>query len=349
MEITINYSPNIPVLLEELGCSLITSNYSSQHVLCIETNRTKGLDIFPFGIAGTYGMDFQKGILAASSYKYINIFRTQETSHAEAHDDLGEERPVLAPEICYDLGGTEGVRDVHLENNGKIWVANSAHSCICTISGNGTKLYSPQWKPHFISSIQLREDRCHLNGLACEDGQPKYVTALSQTNVQSGWRSNIMKTGILMDVPSNEVILKGLGIPHTPRIINGQLFMLISGKGQLICVDPQKGNYEVVIQFTGFARGMAQCGEYLFVGISRAKKESSSFGKLEIPNYKEACGISVVHLPSGNLVGEMTFSKPINDVYDIIVYPQKRSPQFIIPPKNNPKAISLAYQFEHLS
>ena len=40
-------------------------------------------------------------------------------------------------------------------------------SCLCkfTLAYN----FSPKWKPYFISEI-LPEDRCHLNGLALENG-----------------------------------------------------------------------------------------------------------------------------------------------------------------------------------
>ena len=34
------------------------------------------------------------------------------------------------------------------------------------------------------------EDRCHLNGLAMVDGQPRYVTALGETDTPGGWRAN---------------------------------------------------------------------------------------------------------------------------------------------------------------
>ena len=43
------------------------------------------------------------------------------------------------------------------------------------------------WKPPFIKDI-VKEDRCHLNGLAMKDGTPAYVTAVSRSDTIDGWR-----------------------------------------------------------------------------------------------------------------------------------------------------------------
>ncbi|MBE9176679.1 DUF4915 domain-containing protein, partial [Synechocystis salina LEGE 06155] len=91
-----------------------------------------------------------------------------------------------------------------------------------------------QWKPPFISAIAVG-DRCHLNGVAvAEDGQsPLYVTALGQTDEENGWRQNKAEGGCLLRVPSGEVILSGLSMPHSPRLYRGKLYFLDSGYGRL--------------------------------------------------------------------------------------------------------------------
>jgi hypothetical protein len=40
-------------------------------------------------------------------------------------------------------------------------------------------------------AVQLTsEDRCHLNGLCVIDDEPRYVTALGETDAPGGWREN---------------------------------------------------------------------------------------------------------------------------------------------------------------
>jgi uncharacterized protein (TIGR03032 family) len=73
------------------------------------------------------------------------------------------------------------------------------------------------WKPPFISKI-IKEDRCHLNGLAVEDGVPRYVTAVSKSDTIDGWRDRRFDGGIVIDVQSGEIVIGGLSMPHSPRL-----------------------------------------------------------------------------------------------------------------------------------
>ena len=77
--------------------------------------------------------------------------------------------------------------------------------------------FRPVWKPPFISRI-IDEDRCHLNGLAMENGRPRYVTAVSRSDTIDGWRDRRADGGIVMDVGSNAIVCEGLSMPHSPRM-----------------------------------------------------------------------------------------------------------------------------------
>ena len=100
------------------------------------------------------------------------------------------------------------IHDIDFDQTG-LWGVNTLFSCLCkfTLAYN----FSPRWKPYFITEI-TPEDRCHLNGLALENGTPKYVSALSSTDSKGGWRKDIMNTGIIMDVEKNEILLMLDGI-----------------------------------------------------------------------------------------------------------------------------------------
>src|SRR4029450_3627752 len=94
------------------------------------------------------------------------------------------------------------------------------------------------------------------------DGRPKYVTALGESDTGNGWRANKPHGGCLMEVRSGDGVRRGLGVPHSPRWHDGRLWLLESGTGQLLSIDPSTGQREGLAQGPGFGRGLALCGGY---------------------------------------------------------------------------------------
>src|SRR5687768_4507002 len=120
----------------------------------------------------------------------------------------------------------------------ELWLVSTRFSCLCTTQPDYS--FVPRWRPPFISALAA-EDRCHLNGLAIVDARPRYVTALGQSDTRGGWRADKPRGGIVMSVPDGNVITGGLCMPHSPRWHAGALYVLESGTGRLIKVDPTKG------------------------------------------------------------------------------------------------------------
>jgi uncharacterized protein (TIGR03032 family) len=115
-----------------------------------------------------------------------------------------------------------------VDSNGRIVFVNTLFNCLATVSDRYS--FVPLWKPPFISKLAA-EDRCHLNGLAMEGDRPRYVTAVSQTDIVDGWRDRRHNGGCVIDVLSDEVILTGLAMPHSPRLYQDKLWLLNSGVG----------------------------------------------------------------------------------------------------------------------
>ena len=120
--------------------------------------------------------------------------------------------------------------DIGLLKGGRIVFVNTLYNCLATPSERHS--FTPVWKPPFISKI-VKEDRCHLNGLAMEEGVPRYVTAVSKSDTIDGWRDRRFDGGIIVDVQSGEIVIGGLSMPHSPRVYRGKLFVLNSGTGEL--------------------------------------------------------------------------------------------------------------------
>ena len=65
--------------------------------------------------------------------------------------------------------------------------------------------------------------------MATRNGQVDCVTALGETDQPAGWRVDKKDGGVLIDVASDEVISRGLSMPHSSRWYDGKLYLLHSG------------------------------------------------------------------------------------------------------------------------
>ena len=180
----------------------------------------------------------------------------------------------------------------------------------------------------FIDRI-VSEDRCHLNGMAMANGKPKYATAFNNGNTAKSWRDNITESGVVLDIESNRIIAEGLPMPHTPRIFNDELYVLLSATGELVRIDKKTGSYEQIIQVDGFVRGMSLYNDYLFIGLSKLRKNSSTFSKLPFAHKANEAGILVVHLPTKSISGKITYLTSLDEIYDVHILENKKRPNIL--------------------
>jgi uncharacterized protein (TIGR03032 family) len=174
------------------------------------------------------------------------------------------------------------------------------------------------------------EDRCHLNGLAIKDGQPRYVTALGDTDTAGSWRANKPQGGCLMVVASGEMICRGLSMPHSPRWHDGRLWVLESGTGRLLLVDAANGHRQSVAELPGFARGLAMCGPNAFIGLSKIRSTSAMEGVPLARRREELkCGIAVVDLRSGQVIAFLEFQIAVEEIFDVQLLPGLRFPEVL--------------------
>ena len=179
-------------------------------------------------------------------------------------------------------------------------MVNTRFCCLCTLDPDHS--FYPRWRPPFVSAF-APEDRCHLNGLAMVDGRPQYVTALGETDTAGGWRANKARGGILMDVETNEILLRGLSMPHSPRLVSGKLWVLESGEGSLAVVDLEQRTWQTVAQVPGFTRGIDFVGPLAFIGLSQVRESAVFSGIPLVERLSErTCGVWVVHIETGQTV-----------------------------------------------
>jgi uncharacterized protein (TIGR03032 family) len=225
---------------------------------------------------------------------------------------------MYAPRVTYHTGPLD-LHDIHFFDNHLLAVA-TAFNCICKITP--LESFTPFWKPAFISDI-TPEDRCHLNGLAIFN-RDSYVTAFSTGNVKDSWRADILNSGVLIHCPSQQLVLQNLAIPHSPRVHRNHLYLLLSAKGELIRVQPAQGTYDVVAHVPAFVRGLAFADNYAFIGISKPRKSSSTFGKLPQEVQEQQAGVVVVDINTGNIVAELRYQSSVEEIYDVQLLPALR-------------------------
>jgi len=218
------------------------------------------------------------------------------------------------------------VHDVVVDGTGRLLFVNTDFSCLATLRAGYS--FEPVWHPPFISRL-VAEDRCHLNGLALQDGKVTWVTACSATDKPAGWRDHRTNGGVVLHVPSNDVAATGLSMPHSPRWHDGRLWLLNAGTGELGFLDGS--TFQAVAFCPGFLRGLAFVGQHAVVGLSRLRSKSFSGLGLESRlaglGQDSQCGLMVVNLSSGKVTHGLQISGVVEELFDVVVLPGVRRPR----------------------
>lgn len=215
-------------------------------------------------------------------------------------------------------GHITGAIDIHemaWDGEGDLWFVNTLFSCLCTLDTKSS--FVPRWRPSFVSHY-APEDRCHLNGLAMRDGKPRYVTSLGTANTPGGWRAHKRDGGVLIDLKGERIVCSDLSMPHSPRWHDGQLYVLESGRGALVRVNPGSGKREDVGRVPGFARGIDFLGPLAFIGLSQLR-ESNPFTDIPITddNSDRQSGVWVLNIDNGNTVAYLKFTGGVEEIFAV--------------------------------
>jgi uncharacterized protein (TIGR03032 family) len=238
---------------------------------------------------------------------------------------------VLVPRNAQTVGDVD-IHEVGVDADGRMIFVNTRYSCLCTV--DLTHSFKPIWKPPFISKLAA-EDRCHMNGLAMHQGRPKYVTAVSRSDVLSGWRERRHEGGVLIDVETDRIVTDQLSMPHSPRVAGQQVYALDSGRGQIIRIDPKTGAKTDIAFCPGFLRGMAIHNGHAVVTVSKPRdgtfKHLSLDGELAGRDAEPWCGVLIVNLTSGDIVEWIKLEGHITELFDVAVMPGVVCPMSVGP------------------
>lgn len=321
-EISYKHSAKWVPILEHVGGSLLISTYAAGKVACVGVNQEGELHLEFSNFQQAMGLAVGPRHLAVGGPNLIWLLRDAE-SLAEKMDPVGKhDRGFLARESF--VTGNIHVHEMGWGQDDELWIVNTLFSCLCTLHEDFN--FVPRWRPPFISDL-APEDRCHLNGLAMDQGVPRFVTALGTSNHARGWRETKSDGGVVIDVASGEVVAGGFCMPHSPQLHEGKLYVLDSGRGRLVVIDPASGQSETVTEYPGYGRGMSLHGQFAWIGMSKAR-ESSVFGGVPIceNRSKMRCGVVVVDLITAQCVAYLEFQSGVEELFDVVFLRDTKMP-----------------------
>ena len=313
------HTQTIPLLLRELGVSLLVSTYQAGQLILLR-DQPQGLNTHFLPMGKPMGMAARGSQLAIGSdcqvWQYWNM-----PAVAPKLQPSGSHDAAYLPRHSHITGDID-IHEMAWADDGELWLVNTKMSCLCTLAPEHSVI--PRWRPPFVSQYDLG-DRCHLNGLAMRDGKPAYVTALGATDTPGGWRVNKASGGLLMRLSDEKILVDGLSMPHSPRWYDGRLWYLESGAGQLCTLDPDTGEKTVIAEMPGFTRGLDFVGRYAFVGLSQVR-ETAVFAGLPLTERvsERQCGVWVIDLVERKIVGFVVFTGKVQEIFAVIALPWRQ-------------------------
>jgi uncharacterized protein (TIGR03032 family) len=305
-------------ILDRLGISIVLSTRPN-HIIFLGA-RNGELTFSATQMVQPLGLAVGPDRIAVATVRSIAVFAnvTRLAAHYPPKRDTYD--AFFVPRAIHLTG------DCHMHDmifvDGALIGANTNYSCICRI--DGAYSFTPLWLPSFITQLRA-EDRCHLNGFAAEGDQLRYVTAMAQTDAASGWRDLPDNGGILIDAQANAILRADLCMPHSPRLFDGELYVLNGGEGQVLHVDRASGRSEVLAALPAFTHGLAAHGDILFAGMSQDRVTRKK-GPPPVATEAKAmiAGVAAIDRKNGRILGGLDFPAGVTEVYDVQILPGTR-------------------------
>lgn len=300
--------------------TLCLSTYNSNHLLLVRSEQLLERSIGGAGQLDAIPLERPMGLFKTESSLWVagkcHLWRFDNLlSPGQSHEGCDG---LFVPAASFRVGEVDG-HELVVTDAGEPVFVNTAFSCLATIRPGCS--FAPIWTPPFITGLAA-EDRCHLNGVALQDGKPTWVTACSQGDSPAAWRNDRGASGVVVHVPSGEIVARDLSMPHSPRWYRGRLWILNSGSGELGWIELSSGAFQPLAQLPGFARGLTFQDDKALVTISKLRSPQSNelaiAEQLKNSNHPDGfCGIRVVDLNTGEIQGSLNLPESVDEIFDI--------------------------------
>lgn len=329
-------------LLARLKLSIAFTSYQSNFLYMLGLLPTGGAHLHQSAMAKPMGLarDGKGGLVLSAGFQIIELANV-----LKSHERINETFDACYMPRTIHVTGELDAHDIGVDQEEGIVFVNTRFNCLSTVSPQHS--FEMLWKPPFISSL-VSEDRCHLNGMAMDDGKPAFVTAVSRSDTVDGWRDRRSDGGVVIDVRTNQIICEGLSMPHSPRLHRGELWILNAGTGELgVVVFPTDGSamghFEPRVFCPGFLRGLAFHGNLAFIGLSKPRyKRFEGLAldqRLKDTDSEPWCGIQIIDLEKRSCVEWLRIDGSVGELFDVEIIPGFGCPMTVSP--NSPEAASL--------
>ena len=312
------FTNTLPNILKQLGISLAVSTYQAGKVILVREDN---------GVINTHFRNFGKPMGISGDHTRLtiggqNTVWLYRNLPAVAHkiEPIGKYDACYLPREIHVTGDID-IHELDYAADGELWLINTKFCTLCTLEPEHS--FNPRWRPPHVTAL-APEDRCHLNGLAMVDGKPRYVTMLGETDTPGGWRANKRSGGLLMDITNNDILIRGLSMPHSPRWYQNKLWLLESGQGSLAWLDLETRELHTVCQLPGFTRGISFVGPLAFIGLSQVRESAVFSGIPLVERVQErTCGVWVVNINTGEILGFLRFESGVQEIFAVQVLPSR--------------------------
>ncbi len=311
--------------LHQESLSVFVSTYQHDCLVILSAPTESGLvwDAYPFDRPMGISVNHQE--LRLATRQHLWTFRN--TASFTSGPDAA---------TVFRLNRVEGTgyldaHDLVTTQDGQSYVVDTHHSCLREFDSGRT--LKPVWQPDFVSDLKP-EDRCHFNGVALDEGTPRYATVVSQSDDPEGWRAHRRDGGAVIDITADQLVATGLSMPHSPRVYRDRVWLLNAGTGEFGFLAPQNGAFHPLVACPGFLRGLAFHGDYAVIGVSQSRKNNKFAGlalgdRLEEQNTEAICGLLFVNIESGETAHFLEFEEPLTELFDIQLLSGTRHPTLL--------------------
>jgi acetolactate synthase-1/2/3 large subunit len=237
--------------------------------------------------------------LAVRDERLYRVMGCQE--HAQFVSDL----------LVYDRAGVrrydrlDGVGCPHdvLPREGHVLVSSSMENAIYRVQEDGS--IDTWWR------AKAPDDAWHLNCLVDLEGEI-YATAFTMSDRHRRWAQEPRApTGVLLRLPSEEVVLSGLTQPHSPRRVDGAWLVCNSALREVALYD-DSGAVLQRREFAGYTRGLAVDDRHLYVGQSARRRDSAEL--------QHNSRVTIVSRDDWSVVDE--YEVEAAEIYDLVLVPE---------------------------
>ncbi|WP_085444336.1 TIGR03032 family protein [Magnetofaba australis] len=324
--LSVRASPGFAAWMAQQGVGLAFTTYQSGKLFLLGGSADGRLSVFERTFEHCMGLCAHNDSLVMSSkwqiWRFDNVL-TPDQNH-NGYDRL------YLPTQAYTTGNVD-THDIGVDAQGRILFVNTLFNCLSAAAPGYS--FVPLWRPPFVSGFAA-EDRCHLNGMALRDGAPRYVTMVANSDHRDGWRDHRADGGLLMDITTNQILLDGLSMPHSPRVYDGHIWLLNSGRGELQRIPLTGGAGESVAPLPGYGRGLTFVGRHAVVGLSKARRDKAFSGLplddiLAQRGTPPQCGLAVIDIDRGQMAHQLLIEGVVSELYDVIALPGARRPMAV--------------------